>query len=208
MLKMPKKIPRQYRDLRRHVLYTDLKKLIFFGLWMIGMLAGALYYNYNHQTYPPERRIVGWKMVIWIAVCALIGFFLFRLWTFFTDRSYAGTIQYSGLVHTYTPPDDPYAIKSMSYDYRIKTNLVVALDNKKKRRVRFEQKIGSYWYYNEGEKIIRFHGCPYPLNLDPDAPHGYVCVACGRMHKSYQPECEACFLALIDPKEVLREARW
>ena len=199
------KIPEQYEDLRRHVLWKDVRRLILFVLWMAFMIGNALFYNYNHQTYPPERRMVGWRLVIWIALSALIGFFMLRLWTFFTDRTYAGTIDFSGLSHSYTPSEDPYAMRSMSYDFRTNTRLKVVLDNKKKRRLRFEQKSGSYWYYSDGQRILHFHGCPYPLNLDPEAPNGYICVACGRMHKEYQDECEVCYLSLIDPKDLQDE---
>lgn len=196
------KIPMQYKDLRRHIFFTDLRKCLLFTGWMIIFIASAIFYNYNHQTYPPERKILGWKLFALILFAAVTGFFLFRMWTFFTDRTYTGTIHFSGLTHDYTTPDTPYGFKPASYAERIQTKLVVLTDKQKKRRLRFEQKIGSYWYYADGQRIIHFHGCPYPLNLDPEVPHGYICVACGRMHENYVPECEYCYLSLIDPKEI------
>ena len=192
------KLPKQYRQLRKHVQHRDRKKLVFFAAWLLFFLANALLYNYNHQTYSASRRLVGWRLVLFLAIAAVIGFFLFRLWTFFTDHTYRGRIHTSGLSHSYTPPDDPYAIKSINYDFRTNTRLMV-MTGKKKHRLRFEQKQGCYWYYNEGEEILHFHGLPYPINLDPTAPHGYICLACGRMHKVYQPQCEFCFLDLVDP---------
>lgn len=199
------KIPMQYKDLRRHVLWADLRKIIFYVVWMLFFLGNAILYNYNHQTYPPERRLTGWRMALFLAIAALAGFFLFRLWTFFTDRTYTGVIHHTGLSHSYSPPDEPYGVKAANYDFRTNTRLMVQTDKQKKRRLRFEQKRGCYWYYNEGERIVHFHGLPYPLNLDPAAPHGYMCVACGRIHKVYQPECEFCFLALIDPAKLSPE---
>lgn len=196
------KIPKQYADLRRHIFLTDLRRICGFVLWMAVFIASAGFYNYNHQTYSDERKIIGWKLAALIIFAAVTGFFLFRIWKFFTDRTYVGTITLSGLTHTYTQSDEPYGVKAFSYAERTNTRLKILVGNKKKRTLRFEQKIGSYWYYAEGQKIIHFHGCPYPLNLDPEAPHGYICVACGRMHKSYVPECEYCYLSLVDPKEM------
>lgn len=197
------RIPKQYKDLRRHVLVRDLRKLILFAVWMLVFWGNALLYNYNHQTYPPERRFVGWRMALFLAIVAVLGFFVFRMWTFFTDRTYAATVFRSGLSHSYSPPDEPYGIKAANYDFRTNTKLEVAIDGKEKRhRLHFEQKNGCYWYYNEGERILHFHGLPYPLNLDPTAPHGYICLACGRIHKTYQPTCEFCFLSLVDPAKV------
>ena len=192
-------IPEQYRNLRRYVRSRDVRKLVLFAVWMLVFWGNAVLYNYNHQTYSASRRLVGWRMVLFLAVAAVLGFFLFRMWTFFTDRTYKGVVIRSGLSHSYTPPDEPYAIKAANYDFRTNTKLEIRTDKKKKRRPRFEQKNGCYWYYNEGERLIHFHGLPYPINLDPTAPHGYICLACGRMHKVYQPNCEFCFLDLVDP---------
>lgn len=200
-------IPKQYKDLRRHIFYKDLKKIILFVLWVAFLLSGALSYNHNHQTYTDDRKILGWKLVVWIAIAAVTGFFLFRMWTFLSDRTCSGKIHYSSLSYSYSPSADPYAIKSLTYDTRTDKKIQIIRPNGKKRILRFEQKIGSYWYYNEGERIVRFHGCPYPLNLDPEAKHGYVCVACGRMYQSYIDECQSCYLSIIDPAELEKQAR-
>lgn len=199
------KIPQQYKELRRHVIQRDVRKIVGFVLWMLFFFGNAVLYNANHQTYSESRRLVGWKLLIFLGIAALLGFFLFRMWTFFTDRTYSGTVRRAGLSHSYSPPDEPYAIKSANYDFRTNTRLEVILENKKRRRVRFEQKNGCYWYYNEGEEIVHFHGLPYPINLDPTAPHGYICLACGRMHKEYQPKCDFCLLELVDPAKVSKE---
>ncbi|MBQ9759851.1 MAG: hypothetical protein IJW16_00720 [Clostridia bacterium] len=199
------RIPKQYRDLRRHIFFTDLRRICLFVLWIAIFVASAIFYNYNHQTYADDRRIVGWRLVALIVFAVVTGFFLFRLWKFFTDRTYSGTIEFAGLTHTYTQSDEPYGFKPMSYAERTNTKLTVITKKQKKRRLRFEQKIGSYWYYADGQRIVHFHGCPYPINLDPTAPHGYICVACGRMHDRYIDECEYCYLSLIDPKVLAEE---
>jgi hypothetical protein len=93
----------------------------------------------------------------------------------------------------------------IDFDFRTNTALRICLANGRKKRLRFEQKNGFYYYYYEGNEILRFHGLPYPLNLDPKAPHGYLCVVCGRIHKSLQPLCDACELPLIDPAELAKD---
>ena len=201
------KIPKQYKDLRRHILYTDLKKIILFTLWMLVFLAGALFYNKNSNTYANELKIVGWRLAVWLAIAAVLGLIVFRMWTFFTNRTCAGKIHYAGLTYSYSSSEDPYAFKPFTYDTRASKKLHIIQKNGKKKRLYFEQKIGSYWYYNEGEEIVRFHGCPFPLNLDPEAKHGYVCVACGRTYESYIDECENCYLSIIDPAELEKQTR-
>ncbi|MBQ9131579.1 MAG: hypothetical protein IJX62_03810 [Clostridia bacterium] len=194
------KIPKKYKALRSYVLKKDLKRILLWLLWMALCLAGALSYNYNHQTYPPERRMVGWRMAVWILATALLGFFLFRCWEFISLRALRGTISESGLSHSYTPSATPFF--KLDFDFRTNTALRIRLANGKKKGLRFEEKDGFYYYYYEGNEILRFHGLPYPINLDPAAPHGYLCVVCGRIHNQMQPLCDACELPLIDPKEL------
>jgi hypothetical protein len=115
-----------------------------------------------------------------------------------------GVITKTGFSNAYTHGEGTKG-ESISYDFRRRSVLCLTTDKQKKRRVRFEQKNGCYWYYNEGEEIVHFHGLPYPINLDPTAPHGYICLACGRMHKEYQPKCDFCLLELVDPAKVSKE---
>ena len=201
------RIPKKYTALRRLVLRNDIKRILLWVLWMTLCVAGALSYNYNHQTYPPERRMVGWRMVLWILATALLGFFFLRLWEFITQRTLRGKIDKSGLSYSYTPSATPVGkgVSRFDFDFRTNTAIHVRLSNGRRKRLRFEQKNGFYHYYYEGNEILRFHGLPYPLNLDPTAPHGYLCVACGRIHKQLQSECDACGLPLIDPKDVTAE---
>lgn len=196
------KLPVKNRDLSRYVLKRDLSRSLLFAGWMLLFFLGAHGYNMRHQTYPDARRMVGWRLVIWMAIGAVIGFFLFRMWRFFTLRTMRGKIERAGLSHAYTHSEDPGAASSLEYDFRLRTALILRLPNGKKRRLKFEQKTGSYHYYSEGARILRLHGLPYPINTDPTAPHGYVCVACGRTYKEFQERCEVCELSLIDPKDL------
>ncbi len=201
------RIPTECKDLRRHVFYTDLRRIIGYVLWVAIFLASALLYNYNHQTYSDDRKMLGWRLFALIMFALITGFFLFRIWKFFTDRTFSGKIEVSGLTHDYTQSDTPYGFKPASYAERTRTKIRVRTSGGKIRRLRFDQRIGSYWYYTEGQEIVHFHGCPYPINLDPEAPHGYVCVACGRMHKTLIDECDGCFLALVDPEEIRKQQK-
>ena len=196
------KIPKKHLDLRRHVLRRGILRILGFVFWSALMIGGAIAYNNNHQTYPDYRRIVGWKMALWVALVLVSGFFVFRMWRFFTDRACTGTIIQTGLSHTYAASPDPGAMNGVDYDFRTNTALRLRLDNGKLRRLRFEQKPGFYLYYYEGHRIAKLYGLPYPINLDPDAKNGYVCVACGIWRKEKATHCEACGMSLIDPKDL------
>lgn len=197
------KIPKHNTDLRRHVLRRDLWRIFGCLLWVSMLIGGAIAYNNNHKTYPDYRRMVGWRMALWVALAVLSGFFIFRIWKFFTDRPCTGTVVVSGLSRSYTPSPDPGAMNGVDYDFRTNTALRLRLDNGKHRRLRFEQKPGFYLYYHEGERVAKFRGLPYPINLDPDAKSGCVCSACGTWKKEKASHCDACGRSLIDPKELL-----
>lgn len=197
---MPK-IPPKNNDLRRYVLRRDAFRILGFLLWLALLIGGAVSYNNEHQTYPDHRRIVGWRMVLWVAIAVLTGFFIFRIWRFWTDRTSCGVIESTGLSHTYTPSGDPRT-SGMDYDFRTNTAIRLHLDNGRRKRMRFEQKQGFYQYYYEGNRIVRFHGLPYPINLDPESKNGYVCAACGYWTKKYLPTCELCGHSMIDPKDL------
>lgn len=196
------RLPKRNTDLCRYVLFRDLRRTLGFLLWIALWIGGAISYNQNHQTYPDDRLIKGWRMVLYAAVVAAFGFLIFRMWRLFTDRTLSGTIVSSGLSHTYSASPDPGLTQKLSYDFRLNTAIKVKCEDGKVRRIQFEQKHGFYHYYHEGNRIIRFHGLPYPINLDPDAPHGYVCAACGYWSETATGDCEACRHSLIDPKEL------
>lgn len=191
------KLPTKHRDLRRLVLRRDAIRILAFALWILLWLLGAHSYNQNRQAYPPERRILGWRLLVLMAAVSVVGFFLFRVYKLFTERACIGVIESSGLSHAYRSSADPG--RGMQYDFRLNTTLTVRLSSGKKMRLRFEQKNGFYQYYREGTRIGRFRGLPYPVRLCDDGKEGYVCVACGCMHPSLLSHCEACGHTLIDP---------
>lgn len=196
------RIPRQNRDLKRYVILRDLRRAFLYLLWIAAWFGGALSYNANHQTYPDHRRMVGWRLWLWMLIAAVSGIILFRMWRFFTDRTFTGTILKTGLSRSYTTSDDPSAAGNTDYDFRLNTSLTVLLDNGKKKRLRFEQKRGFYHYYYEGKQIVHFHGLTYPINLDTEGADGYVCAACGTWSEKLNTHCDICHHTMIDPKEL------
>lgn len=196
------RISQKNRDLRRYVLRRDLGKLSLYLLWVVLWCMGAVGYNLNHRTYPPERLMLGWRLAVWIAAAVVIGFFLFRIRAILFDRDFTGRLESVGLSHTYTSSKDPGAFKPASYDFRLHKVLTVRLENGRRKRIRIEEKQGSYVYYRIGDRLIGLHGLPYPINLDSDEKTGYACAACGRVHKSLLASCDQCGLSFIDPKEL------
>ncbi len=217
---MKPRIPRKNRDLRR---YVARRRILAIGgyVGLIGIfLASALAYNAAHTTYQPYRLMLGWKLAIWMGASVVLGFFIFRIGKLLTDRSFEGEILSSDLFHTYTSSRDPGVGKPVSYDFRLHKTLVIRTDDGKKRKLRFEQKTGSYLYYYPGTHICHFAGLPYPVS-DPDrrtAPErkrrlptdlpqddlseGAVCVACGMLNPVEQNRCGCCGMSLIDPADI------
>lgn len=194
-----KRIPKKNRDLRAYAFRKDAVRLMLFAFWTAILVMGVLSYNANHQTYPAHRLILGWKLALFVAAALISGFFIFGVWRLFA-RTVEGTVEESGLSRSYSASKDPGSL--LHYDFRINTALRIKTDRNKIKRIRFEQKDGFYQYYHEGQHIVRLHGLPYPINLDPDAPHGYLCAACGGMSKTLDEPCPLCFRSLIDPKDL------
>jgi len=199
------KIPSQNQDLRRYVLFRDLRKLFLYAIWLAIWYFGAYAYNQNHQTYPPERRMEGWKLLLWMLASAILGFVLFRLWMFFTDRTYRAVITRSGLSQSYEASRDPGLHNATDYDFRLNTALQIQKRGRsKKSRIHFEQKLGFYFYYYEGTEIVKLHGLPYPIavgNQHPDAQKR-ICAACGQIAIDEESHCHVCGHSLIDPKDL------
>ena len=219
------KIPRGNRDLIRFVRWQRIRRIGGYLLWLAVFSLGAWFYNDAHQTYPPERRMVGLRLVILMLVAAISGFFIFQMWKFFSHRTVEGRIEQSALSHTYTTTEDPGQMKTLNYDFREHTYLIVRTDKGKKRRIRFEQKTGFYLYYYPGSYLCRFSELPYPVcdparRCRPDAEDSYVarvsrrhhddlsegrmCVACGFLNRGDRV-CDRCGLSLIDPNDVWNE---
>ncbi len=221
---MKRRIPEKNRDLRLYVLRRRLLRLTGYALWLAAFGFGAWFYNDSHQTYPPQRRIVGWRLFFWMLAAAVAGFFLFRLWKFFTQRRVEGVVAESGLSHSYTSSADPGAGNSVNYDFRLNTYLVIRDEKGKRHRLRFEQKPGFYLYYYEGTHVCRLSGLPYPVRdprcvgaparrrsegvRDPhdDLSGGYLCAACGNLNnRNLSEPCGLCGLSLVDPAELWQD---
>ena len=217
---MKPRIPRKNRDLRRYVGRRRLLSIGGYAALIAIFWASARAYNAAHTTYEPHRLMLGWKLAIWMGAAVVLGFFLFRIGRLLTDKSFEGEILSSDLLHTYTSSRDPGAGKPVSYDFRLHKTLTVLTEDGKKRKLRFEQKTGSYLYYYPGTHICHFAGLPYPV-ADPSRRHaperkrrdpgetprddlsdGSVCVACGMLNPTERTHCAACGLSLIDPADL------
>lgn len=196
------RIPQGHRDLERYVQRKQWRRalgyLLFLGLWLYTALA----YNREHATYPPERRFVGGRMVLWVGVGILLGFFLFRVYRFWTRRTVSGTIASEKTSHTYAASSDPGAFQPVNYAERIHVVLRIKDERGRMHRVRFEQKNGFYQYYPRGARVVRFAELPYPLRLDADETVGLVCAACGEWHTSEHSVCEKCGHTLLRPENL------
>lgn len=197
------RIPRSHRDLSRYVFRRDATRLGLYLLWTVAWLAGALYYNQGRLHLPEERLLLGWKLWLWMGIALVSGFLLLRIWRFFTDRTCHGIITQAALSRSYDNSPDPGVARRTDFDFRLNTSLRLVTPGGRRIRLRFEQKNGFYQYYHEGEEVLRLHGLPYPINLDPEAPHGFVCAACGQIHAEYQERCEVCAHTLLHPRELL-----
>jgi len=195
-------IPKSNRDLRRLSVKRTVLRVLGFLLWVALWYSGAVIYNQNHMTYPPERRMVSWRLAAWMGIAVLSGILLFRMWRLITDRKVSGVIESSGLSHRYTAAEDGTLLQATNFDFRLHTAITVRSSNGKLHRLRFEQKNGFYMYYHEGNRIVRFRGLPYPVNTDPEAKHGYVCSVCGFWCKTHVAQCPACYHSLIAPEEI------
>ena len=202
------RIPKKNRDLRRYVLFKTLRKLFLYALWLTVWYLGAYAYNQSHTKYPPERLMLGWKLLFWMAVSALIGFFLFRIHTCFTDRSYRAVITVSGLSQSYEASRDPGLGNAIDYDFRLNTSLRIKKTGRRKQsRIHFEQKPGFYFYYYENTEIVKLHGLPYPIAVSGQHPRApkRICAACGQIALDTESHCQVCSHSLIDPADLKRK---
>ena len=216
---MRRRLPEKNRDLKRYVLRRRALQVIGYLIWLGMFGVGAWLYNDSHQTYPPHRRIVGWRLAVWMLVAAVVGFFLFRIWRFFTLRNLEGVVVHSGLSHSYTSSADPGAANPLDYDFRLNTYLVIRDAKGRKHRIRFEQKPGFYLYYYAGTHVCRFSGLPYPIrnprrscaperglekkHSHDDLSAGVLCVACGNLNnRDCNQPCGRCGHSLIQAEDV------
>ena len=197
------RLPKKHLDLRLYALFREITRWLLYALWIAFWLLGALFYNQSQPHLPPARLLVGWKLWVWMGASLLLGFLIFRIWRSFTNRGCQGRVLQSSLSHSYESSRDPGMLRTADYDFRLNTLLKLETPKGRRVRLRFEQKNGFYLYYHEGEELLRLYGLPYPVNLNPSAPHGYLCVACGRIHETLIDRCEDCGHTLLDPQELL-----
>ncbi len=216
---MKPRLPDRNRDLRRYVFWRRLLQVLgylaFTGLFAVG----ADRYNAAHQTYPPEKLILGWKWAVWMVAALLLGFFLFRIYRLFSLRPLRGVILDSGLSHAYTGSADP-GYGGRGYDFRTRTVLTVQDARGRKHRLRFEQKPGFYLYYYPGTSCCRLGGLHYPV-CDPrsrakperrgreafdDLSGGRICVACGLLNQASVEKCANCGFTIVEPEDLFGES--
>ncbi len=195
-------LPKRNQDLVRLVRGKILKQSAGYAIWVALLVSGAVMFNEQHQTYPPHMRMVGWRMVLWVAAALVSGFFVFRIYRLLADRTRIGRITGAGLSHNYTAPTAKHVSSDDSYDFRIHTTLRLQDERGKRHRLHFEQKDGFYTYYHEGERVLKLYGLPYPVNLDTDAKHGCICAVCGTIRKTPNSHCDACGHSLIHVSEL------
>lgn len=200
------KIPRENRDLRHYVIRNDVLRAAAFLLWFVFWSSGAFFYNHSHTNYSPDHLVLGWKLAVWIAIGFFGGVILFRVWRLFTCPTVVGTIIRTGISHSSELATEQGAEgEGSDTDFRINKVLKLQKRNGGTRRVRFEEKKGSYLYYRPGTEVIRFHGLAYPVALDPVPEDRRVCAFCGRMNEAEKANCEACGRTLIDPAAVFSD---
>lgn len=211
------RLSRRNRDLKIYVLRRVLLQLLGYGAWLAVFWFGAMSYNDAHQTYPPHRRMVGWRLAVLMLAAAVTGFFLFRLWRLISLRRMEGTVIDARLSRGYTASSDPGAGNPVDYDFRLYTYLVIQTPKGKQRRLRFEQKPGFYLYYYPGTYVCRLFGFSYPIRdparsaapekkegrigQDPhdDLSAGHLCIACGYLNnRSAEEPCGRCGHSLVD----------
>ncbi len=192
------KLPKQNKDLFYTVLWQDIRRVVLFFLWIAVWYLGAYSYNQNHQTYPPERLMQGWKLALWMLGAAVTGIFVFRIYRFLTDRTITGTVLESTTVRSDRAPSDTDS--TADTEVCLYTKLKIRTSVGKIRRIRFEQKPNSYAYYAVGTRVVRFHGLSYPLSLDPKDPPLFACAHCGHISQKEGEFCENCGKSIVKAK--------
>ena len=89
------RFPHKNRDLMRRVIWNDLLRALGYLLWLAAWIGGAISYNIEHQSYPRNMLIVGWRLVFLILAAIVSGFLIFRVWRLFGARFTNGIIEES-----------------------------------------------------------------------------------------------------------------
>jgi hypothetical protein len=194
------RLPNRNRDLLRIAVRRDALRILGFFLWISIWIGGAILYNAEHQSYPDQFRIIGWRLVFLIAAALVSGALIFRIWRVFGARFTEGIVESSSLSHSYSASADPGG--HSDYDFRLNTRIRLRKPDGKCKTLCFEQKQGFYHYYYEGKPLLSIRGLPYPIRTDSDPSVGFVCAVCGTWHESGATACTRCGRSMIDPEEL------
>ena len=201
---MKASIPKENRDLRRAAFMRNFKRITYFLLYVGLWVAGYLFYRSNPLTKPLEW----WAMLIFCAMIAVSGFFIFDIGKFLSEKSFVGIVKSMSVSRNYgrgVTRDGRFKI-----DYHTYRVLKITDSKGKKRKLKFQLFDDGYdLYYREGDTVVYFRGMQYPMSLEAEERGEHICVNCGvRVAKTQKhgerPKntdfCEACGKSLVKLK--------
>ena len=191
------KIPIKNTDLRRYALLKNAKRLIFCLLYYAFFILAYLFYieDTRHEPLSPLY------LAIFAFAVMISGFFIFKMNSFFFDRSLVGTVQAISLVRNYDRGINRRA--KHSFDFHTYLKIVITDKSGRRRKIRvplFDD--GFDGYYKDGDTVAAFRGLNYPLSLEAERRGEHICMICGV--RSYekkgqvQDRCPSCNYSLID----------
>ena len=168
------KIPKECQDVRRTAFMRNFKRIALFLLYVALWTLGYLFYLSN----PNNKPFSWWAMLIFCALIAVSGFFIFNMGKFLTEKSFVGIIKSMSVSRTYgrgVTRDGRFKI-----DYHTYRVLKIIDSNGKKRKLKFQLFDDGYdLYYREGDTVVYFRGTIYPLSLEAEERGEHICVNCG-----------------------------
>lgn len=191
------KIPIKNTDLRRYALLKNAKRLIFCLLYYAFFILAYLFYieDTRHEPLSPLY------LAIFAFAVIISGFFIFKMNSFFFDRSLVGTVQAISLVRNYDRGINRRA--KHSFDFHTYLKIVVADGRSRRRKIRvslFDD--GFDGYYKEGDTVAAFRGLNYPLSFESESRGEHICVVCGarsyEKNEQMHSKCLSCNYSLID----------
>ncbi len=191
------KIPNKNSDLRRYALLKNAKRLIFCLLYYAFFALAYLFYleDARHKPLSPPY------LVIFSLAVIISGFLIFKMNSFFFDRSFTGKIRAISFARNYDRGINRRA--KHSFDFHTYLRIVITDKRGRRRKIRvplFDD--GFDGYYKDGDTVAAFRGLNYPLSLEAESRGERICVICGV--RSYekkgqaQDRCPSCNYSLID----------
>ena len=195
------KIPNECHNVRRAAFMRNFKRITLFLLYVALWALGYLFYLSNPQNKP----FAWWAMLIFCAVIAVSGFFMFNIGKFLTEKSFVGIIKSMSVSRTYgrgVTRDGRFKI-----DYHTYRVLKITDSKGKKRKLKFQLFDDGYdLYYREGDTVAYFRGTTYPLSLESEERGEHICLLCGvraietKIHGERPTNteyCESCGMGLV-----------